>query len=146
MFDLFVILLIYFLNSPYLFAFLFGLSLTHHHVILFLVPAILYNFYNRYKQYNYYKIAAVFLLGLLPYFYISIAARGVAIVNWDRAVDLQGFLRLVTRQDYGSFVANGFYGSLPIHRLLQLQAYGKFLLIDLTWVGVTLAAVGFYFL
>ena len=146
LFDLFVILLIYVLGSPYLFAFLFGLSLTHHHVILFLAPAILYNFYNRYKQYNYYKIAAGFLLGLLPYLYIPFAARGIAIVNWDRAIDMQGFLRLVTRQDYGSFVANGFYGSLPIHRLLQLQAYGKFLLLDLTWMGIALGLVGFVFL
>lgn len=149
LFDLFVILLIYFLDSPYLFAFLFGLSLTHHHVILFLAPAIGYIFYKNYKRYidyNRYIIGFLFLLGLLPYLYIPLAARGGAIVNWDRAVDWQGFLRLLTRQDYGSFVANGFYGSLPIHRLLQLQAYGRFLLLDLTWIAVALGTVGFIFL
>lgn len=86
---------------------------------------------------------SLFFVGLLPYLYIPIAARGAAIVNWDRAVDWQGFVRLLTRQDYGSFVANGFYGALPIHRLLQLKAYGQFLLMDLTWLGLGLAMVGF---
>lgn len=149
LFDLFIVLLIYFLDSPYLFSFIFGLAISHHHVILFLVPAMgwfLYNHYKNYKNYNIYIFGLLFLLGLLPYFYIPLAARGAAIVNWDRAIDVQGFLRLLTRQDYGSFVANGFYGSLPIHRLLQLQAYGKFLLLDLTWIGIALGAVGFIFL
>jgi len=151
LFDLFSILTIYLLlrGDLYLFSFIFGLALTHHHVILFLTPAIfyfLYKNYNIYKNYNVYKIFFLFFLGLLPYLYIPFAASGAAIVNWDRARDVQGFLRLVTRQDYGSFVANGFYGSLPIHRLLQLQAYGKFLLLDLTLIGIALGLVGFIFL
>ena len=158
LFDLFIILVIYLLflwdetkSTPYLylFSFIFGLSLTHHHVMLFLVPAMgwfLYNHYKNYKRYNIYISGFVFFLGLLPYLYIPFAARGAAIVNWDRAIDVQGFLRLLTRQDYGSFVANGFYGSLPIHRLLQLQAYGKFLLLDFTWIGIALGLVGFIFL
>ncbi len=158
LFDLFIILVIYLLflwdetkNPPYLylFSFIFGLSLTHHHVMLFLVPAMgwfLYNHYKNYKRYTIYISGFVFLLGLLPYLYIPFAARGAAIVNWDRAIDVQGFVRLVTRQDYGSFVANSFYGSLPIHRLLQLQAYGKFLLLDFTWIGIALGLVGFIFL
>lgn len=145
LFDVFVILILYFLDSPYLLAFLFGLALTHHHVILFFVPAIFYNVYNRYRHYNYYRIGFSFLLGLVPYLYVPIAARGTAIINWDRAVDWKGFVHLVTRADYGSFVANGFYGALPIHRLLQLKAYAQFLVFDLTWLGVALTILGFVF-
>ncbi len=158
LFDLFVILTIYLLilwgetRKPrylYLFSFVFGLSLAHHHVILFLAPAIIsvfYNHYNRYKNYNGYILGFLFLLGLLPYLYIPLAARGAAIVNWDRAVDWKGFVHLLTRQDYGSFVANGFYGALPVHRLLQLKAYGQFLLLDLTWAGLAIAVFGFVLL
>lgn len=154
LFDLFIVLTIYLLlvwqdtkeNALlYLFSFVFGLSLTHHHVMLFFVPAILYvlyNNYNRYKRYNYYLLFLFFLLGLLPYLYIPIGARGTAIVNWDRAVDTAGFIRLLTRADYGSFVANGFYGSLPTHRLIQIKAYGQFLLLDLTWGGIFLGVAG----
>lgn len=155
LFDLFVVSLVYLLmrwgetkNLRYLLlsSFVFGLALTHHHVILFLMPALLYFLYNNYNRYNndnYYICAVLFLLGLLPYLYILIAAQGAAIVNWDRAVDWPGFVRLLTRQDYGSFVANGFYGALPIHRWLALKAYGQFLLLDLTWLGVGLGAWGF---
>lgn len=147
LFDLFVILLLVLLiqRRIYLFSFVFGLSLAHHHVILFLVPAIIYFFYNNYNRYNHYNryiLVFLFLLGLLPYLYIPFAARGNAIVNWDRAVDWKGFLHLLTRGDYGSFVANGFYGALPVHRLLQLKAYGQFLLLDFTWVGVVIAMLG----
>lgn len=155
LFDLFIVLVIYLLlnwqktkksTSLYLFSFVFGLSLAHHHVMLFLVPAILYFLYsndNRYNRYNYYLLFLFFLLGLIPYLYIPIAARGSAMVNWDRAVDLPGFIRLITREDYGSFVANGFYGALPIHRLIQIKAYGQFLLLDLTGGGIILAVAGF---
>lgn len=141
LFDLFVILLIYFLNIPPLFAFLFGLSLTHHHVILFLFPAMVFFFRNNFK----FRISNFiwFFMGLLPYLSIPLAARGAAIVNWDRAVDWKGFLHLITRQDYGSFVANGFYGALPIHRLLQLKAYAQFLVLDMSWLGVVLGLMGF---
>lgn len=154
LFDLFVISAVYLLflwhethklGFLYLFFLVFGLSLTHHHVMLFLVPSILYFLYNNYKRYNYYTyyiLLLLFLLGLLPYLYIPLAARGAAIVNWDRAIDLPGFIRLLTRQDYGSFVANGFYGSLPIHRIIQVKAYGQFLLLDMTWLGILLALMG----
>ncbi|MDP1722710.1 MAG: DUF2723 domain-containing protein [Candidatus Gottesmanbacteria bacterium] len=154
LFDLFVVLIVYLLilwsetrNSRYLFlfSFIFGLSLTHHHVMLFLVPSIGWFIWSHVKSLKKVSLlcAIFFLLGLLPYLYIPIAARGGAIINWDRAVDVPGFLRLLTRQDYGSFVANGFYGALPIHRLLQLKAYGQFVLMDLSWVGVLFATAGF---
>lgn len=140
LFDLFVILLLSFLEAPRFLSFLFGLSLTHHHVILFLLPAIAFSFRKRFALHV--SHVMLFLAGLLPYLYVPVAARGGAIVNWDRAEDWKGFIRLVTRQDYGSFVTNGFYGALPIHRLLQLKAYATFLMLDFGWVGVLLAILG----
>lgn len=166
LFDLFVMLVISLLyqwsqtqNTNYLYVatFVFGLSLTHHHVILFLVPAMGYFIWKtikstRSKEHSqkktlYFVLCTLyFLLGLLPYLYIPLAARGTAIINWDRVTDWQGFVRLLTRQDYGSFVPNGFYGALPIHRWLALKAYSQFLFLDLTVVGIALAVLGFVFL
>ncbi|MBI5620314.1 DUF2723 domain-containing protein [Candidatus Gottesmanbacteria bacterium] len=176
LFDLFLIVLLYLLiqweetENPrwlYLVSFIFSMSLTHHHVTLFLLPAMVWLIYRKIRgtvmpgltrhpssrmdsgtgagmtHQNIVVCGTLFILGLLPYLYIPLAARGSAIVNWDRAVDWEGFVRLLTRQDYGSFVANGFYGALPIHRLLQVKAYAQFLLMDVTWVGILLAVLGF---
>lgn len=154
--DLFLILLLYLLlswdqtkNKRYLFltSFVFGLSLTHHQVILFLVPAIAYYLWINRKflsvyQHLFIRLFAYFIVGLSPYLYIPLAASGGAIINWDRAVNLSGFVRLVGRADYGTFVSGGFYGTQLISRLLQLKAYAELVATDLTWVGIILSALG----
>ncbi len=150
LFDLFLILLVYLLiawrrtkHTKYLAwaSFVFGLSLTHHHVMLFFVPAIIYWVWINKKLlffsfHSLIHLSVYFFIGLLPYLYIPVAARGSAIINWDRPVDVSGFVRLVTRADYGTFVSGGFYGAHPVERLLQIQGYFQLLLVDLTWVGV----------
>ncbi len=160
LFDAFLVLLIY---LSYLFgktgkrtyltwlSFVLGLSLAHHHVILFALPAMLVWIFGpmRGKAAKAMRsprsvsgLAAWFGAGLLPYLYVPIAAAGRSIVNWDRAVNIPNFVRLVTRADYGTFVSSGFYGSDVSSRLLSLQAYIQFLWLDLTWVGLLLAALG----
>ncbi len=154
LFDLFIILLIYLLTAwkqtkriTYLAwaSFVFGLSLTHHHVILFFIPAIAYFLWSN-KSYlrgvRPFTLLVYFLVGLLPYLYIPIAARGSAAVNWDRPVDLAGFIRLITRADYGTFVSGGFYGAHLIERALQVKGYLQLVLLDLSWVGVTFVFIG----
>ncbi|MBI3577577.1 DUF2723 domain-containing protein [Candidatus Gottesmanbacteria bacterium] len=144
LFDLFVVLLSYLLYKQKLLlaSLVFGLSLAHHHVILFLLPAILCSIWKKWKA----ALLAFFAVGLLPYLYIPIAARGHSIVNWDRAVDLVGFIKLITRADYGTFVSGGFYGTEMIARLLDVKAYAQFVLLDFAWVGVLLAGIGFFWL
>lgn len=156
LFDLFVVLILFLLlrweetRRPvilYVLSFVFGLALTHHHLILFLAPAIFYYFYTHYKNYkscNGYIIGLFFLLGLLPYLYIPIAARAGSMINWDRPTTLARFLHLILRKDYGTFVANNSYGALLIDRLLGLKAYVEFVLMDVTVVGVLLGLIGLY--
>jgi Protein of unknown function (DUF2723) len=153
LFDLFVIVLVYLLisrRSLALIAFVFGLSLTHHHVILFLMPACIYWFWANKTIYskstNRFRLSILFwfLVGLTPYAYVFIAARGHSIINWDRAVNLAGFIRLVTRADYGTFVSGGLFGSQLVQRFLQIQAYAQFILLDFTWIGIVLIIVGLY--
>lgn len=144
LFDLFIIILLYLLirRRPLsLTAFVFGLALTHHQVILFLLPAGIYWLWG-----NRFRISYLFwfLAGLVPYAYVCIAARGSSIINWDRAVDLAGFIRLVTRADYGTFVSGGFFGPQLIQRFLQIQAYVQFVLLDFTWIGILLILLGFF--
>lgn len=137
--DLFLIGLTYLVyQKRYVWAsFVLGLALSHHHVILFFIPVLLYWGF-RFKKF--------ILLGLLPYLYIPLAARGNAIINWDRAVDLKNFVRLLTREDYGTFVSSGFYGTNITERILQVKTYGTFLLLDFRWIGVLLALLGLVWL
>lgn len=157
LFDLFVILIIFLLyrwsktkRSIYLLWALvvFGLSLSHHHVMLFAIPAFGYWIWAHKRLI---KTTGIFLFqmffsfgsGLLPYVYIPFAARGNSIVNWNHPVDLAGFIQLVTRAYYGTFFSGSGFGESLVQRLLQIQALGKFMFIDLTPVGILLALSGF---
>jgi len=116
-------------------AFVFGLSLAHHHVILFLLPALLYwAVTERIRIVSDRRrlliSLAFFLAGLLPYVYIPIAARGSSMINWDRAVDVWHLIRLVTRRDYGTFVSGAAFAPGFVSRLLALKAYAYFLILD----------------
>lgn len=163
LFDLFVFILIFlaFLyietgNSKYIYllSFFMGLSLTHHHVILFLVPALIYCvFLKRYaikKLFSSYirvtKVIAAFITGLLPYLYIPIAARGTAIINWDRPTTITNFIRLVTRAGYGTFVSSPMFEDRLLLRLHAIRAYGIFFIHDYSWVGALFIFLGFFFL
>lgn len=146
LFDLFVIVFVYLLirrRSLSLIAFVFGLALTHHHVIVFLVPAAIYWLWG-----NRLRVSALFwfLAGLVPYAYVFVAARGHSIINWDRPDNLAGFIRLITRADYGTFISSGYFGTQLVTRLLQLQAYGQFVLMDFSWIGIALMLLGLFYL
>ncbi len=156
LFDFFIVFVIYLLivwkqtgKPTYLnwSALVLGLSLSHHHVVLFFVPAMVYWVWINKKLFSFsfyslIRLFAYFFIGLLPYFYIPLAARGNAIVNWDRPIDLSGFIRLITRADYGTFVSGGFYGAHLIERLLQVKGYVELLFVDFSWVGIILSVCG----
>lgn len=158
LFDLFVVLLWYMLvtwrdtkNLHFLFAaaFVYGLSLSHHHLMLFFAPAIVYFVY---AHRNYIAVRLIrrtvlfalvlFGLGFIPYVYIPIAASMDPILNWNRPVTWEGFIRLITRADYGTFVSGGSIGHSLRERFIAVGAYVTFLVTDWSWVGVTLAVTG----
>lgn len=141
-------------NPSYFFAasFTYGLSLSHHHLMLFFVPAIvvfvwLHNhvhvaYRNRFQIY--FRSVFWFVMGLIPYVYIPIAARYDRIINWNRAVQWDAFVHLVSRADYGTFVSGGAFGQTIRERLLAISAYATFVLTDWTWVGITMVIIGGY--
>jgi tetratricopeptide (TPR) repeat protein len=92
----------------YLLSFFAGLSMTNNYIISFLFPSLLILVLTNYKELlskpkALIKCILLGLLGLLVYIYIPIAASHNPPVNWDNAKDLNSFLQLVLRRDYGLF-------------------------------------------
>lgn len=136
----------------YAFSFLYGLSLSHHHLMLFFIPAIVFFVWsNRVLLNGRGKESAHIFFGLLcmaagflPYIYIPFAAHRDSIINWDRAVDWKAFIQLITRADYGTFVSGSAFGQTMKERVLAIAAYGTFMRIDWTWVGIAFVGLGVY--
>lgn len=134
----------------YILVFVFGLSLTHHPLILFFAPALMLLLWNRrnlvFGKKDGIRMVVLclqsFAAGLVPWAYIPVAARGTSIINWDHAVTLTNFIRLVTRADYGTFVSSSVFGSSVISRLLNTQAYGQYVMIDFSYIGILLILLG----
>jgi hypothetical protein len=158
LFDLFVVLLSYLCirfvqtgNRTYVYgmSITLGLSLTHHHVIAFLIPAIAILLWQERKKItragiSFLALFGLFLLGLTPYIYAFIAGHGASMVNWDTPTTMERFVQLVTRRDYGTFQAGSLIGDLPIQRLIQIKAFAQYVWQDFTWLGVVGMLVGFY--
>lgn len=134
-----------------LLAFTAGLSLAHHHMILCMGPSLVYLWLTSSPARSLrtgarLKLFGVFLLGLLPYLYIPIAAYQHAAVNWDRPVTIARFFHLITRADYGTFQSGSSIESGIYQRVLSIKAFMVFVLTDFTWAGVVLLGLGSWWL
>lgn len=136
-------------KDSYLYAFLFtaSLSLTHHQIILFLFPGLAILFLRHFlyifsARKRVLLGVASFLLGLLPYLYIPIAASFHPLINWDQASTLPNFLHLLLRQDYGGFAPGIVTPISPYAKLIVVQSYFKSLLTTFSYQGLFLAVVG----
>ena len=122
--NFFVILILYFairfhengkLKDLYILTFLVFLSLTHHHTILLLFPSVGFIVLTKLpllfkNKTTIPKLLIITIVGLLPYIYVPIAAFTNPVINWDNVVNLNNFISLILRQDYGGFapsVMNG---------------------------------------
>lgn len=132
----------------YLFVFLFGLSLSHHHSILFLVPAFLFFFYKFRTGLKEIKHYAVFLIlfffaGLIPYIYPVIAAHFRPLLNWDDPVNLTNFIHLVKRADYAA-------PKVEMNHLFdtqngQIWLYMRSLVSQFNVIGIIIGIIGMFF-
>jgi len=135
------------------FALLLGLSLTNQQTILLLVPAFLVlgwsglstlrrtgTLSRGLRPRNIAAALGLFVLGLLPYLYLPIAARGDPAVNWGDPSTFHRFADHVTRANYGTFrlTVEGRQGSISE----QLGLLSSNLLRGFVVVGVVLAVVG----
>lgn len=128
----------------YVLCFVLGLSLTHHHVILFTFPALFYFLHKNagLKYVTWYKAILLFIAGLTPYLYIAYPPHGNSMIVWNPAVSIENIIKLITRADYGTFQSAIVYGQLPIQRLLNIQTYAQYITLDFLWIGWVFVIMG----
>ncbi len=130
-------------------SYVLGLSLTHHHIIVFLTPVLFYLVWISRIRLTFEKIVkmvVLFFLGLLPYFYVIISSFYGPPVNWMGEPTLSNFFALVTRAGYGTFQAGSFIGREPVLRLINIYGFLEFVYLDFRILGLLLIALGFIFL
>ena len=86
--------------------------------------------------------SVLFLVGLVPYIYPLLAARGNPVVDWGDPRSLGSLLALITRANYGSFslslgVAQGSLGE-------QFALLGGNLTLGFVGAGIVLACLGIW--
>jgi len=111
--SFFVALLLYLLylalseNKYFLLAvFIFGLGMGNHHTLVFIVPVfllVLWKIAGTLRLRGYAAMVLLFLLGFSIYAYLPIRASKNPAFNWGNPVNLENFIRVVSRKDYGSF-------------------------------------------
>jgi len=135
--NLFAIIIFYFalrfyeskkIKFYFVLLFFIGLSFTHHHTIVLILPSVFFLLLKR-KQIilkdkkNILFFIIVLLLGFTPYVYVPFAASNNPVINWDNANNLQNFIHLVLRRDYGTFSAGNFPNASHLARLIILKTY-----------------------
>lgn len=131
-------------GTLYFLCFFSGLSLTNNLTIILLFPgvglSVLFTNTKILKNFRLlFRCLLAFVLGLLPYLYIPIAASSNPIVNWDRAVNMKNFLDLIFRKDYG-WVYKDDTPFFPLQALSSFVTYWKVyisaLVIPLSILGI----------
>ncbi len=128
--------------------FFLGLAVFHHHTAALLGPAYFYLIFSTKRKVlkntkSVVKLGFIFLLGLFPYIFVPFAAMRQTPVNWDNPVNVSNFIRLITRGDYGTFIAAGFIiGSGLMQKFAQLANLFLFIRSDFTIIGLILIVIG----
>lgn len=153
--NLFVLAILFFatrfysekkLGDLYKLGFLSALSLTHHHTILLIFPAVGLLVLRRAKIFfkigTLVKLSLFTLIGFLPYLYVPISAATSPIINWDNVVNLNNFIRLLLRQDYGGFAPSVFNGVPTIVKAIVANNFLKTISFLYSYQAVFVAVLG----
>ena len=128
-------------------SFLCGLSISHHHIFILLIPGWLLLLKDNLKKIIsdrrlVVKICIGLLIGASFYLYAVLASLNHTVLDWENAKTLDGFFRLITRSSYGSFKAySGSSGSI-INQLLDVFSSFVFILIDFRPLGILIVICG----
>jgi hypothetical protein len=139
------------LNRWVLGAFFLGLGAANHQIMLFLIPAYLAALIFAKEQGHWVGWKTVILsvlaliLGLSVYAFLIYRAQGTPFLNIGHPDTWERWWRVLRRADYGSFTLA--LGETPERSLttmiLQSWRVLKGISIEMTWVGVALAVLGF---
>lgn len=128
-------------------SFFVALGITHHHTFLLIIPAVAYLILRKGLKKigtppSFLFVFFSFLLGLAPFIYLFAGTNKSAEVTWaDIHVPL-GFIQLLTRQGYGTFVAGPFISNFGPERFVQLVNIFYFAVSDFTPVSLLLIFLG----
>ncbi len=128
----------------YLFAFFFGLGLTHHlALVVFVLPCLALIYFRSGKggfaAKDYLLAALAGLLPLLIYAYLPFRAGAGGPLTWGGPMDLQRFLAHVTAKEYRYAMFSGNIFELPLRFYRQvIVTFAS----ELTPVGLFLSACG----
>ena len=153
----FTLILIYFallfsenkkIKYLYILGFLTGLSLTNHQTIIFIFPTVLIIIFKAlFPSFKKPKMLIFsllfFVLGFSVYLYVPIASLFNPVVNWVPVNNIQSFLRLFLRSDYGTFNAGPFLAGGIVERTTVVKIYLQDLITQLTIPSILLIIIGF---
>ena len=131
-------------NSLLLAAFVYGLSLTHHRLMLLLAPAMaLFAWLTERRIFTDLRLVSrlilLFLAPLLLYAYIPLRGLHTSSLDGTYQNTWSGFLRHVTASGYNVFITGN-----PLAQSRPLSFYWQLLVSQFGLVGVALGLVGFF--
>jgi len=127
---------------------LLGLGIANHHTSIFVsVPIVAWLLYTAWRAGRrplpiLRAAAAGAMLGLLPYAYLPLAAAGRAMVSWGDTASLAGFVRHVSRAEYGTFQLASTHVGGATSAVDHVLAYARDVVTQGLWLGAPLAPVG----
>ena len=136
-------------NVKYLFllSFLASLSLTNHQTIVLLFPSILVLIASTLikdlrNPKNIVFCLLSLLAGFIPYLYVPFAAAHNPPINWDKVKDLDSFLHLILRKDYGTFKIGNFAQPTFDQRFVNLRIYFFHIITQATMPVFIISIIG----
>lgn len=140
-------------STLYLFAFVYGLSINNHQMMLLLAPiyflfllVIEYKSYRTYRTYHLTRYLLAFLLfalGLSFYLFVFFRAGADPLLNWDHPETLKRLWRHFTRQSYNDFSANLWGDLWQLKKVIYVHFFFTDLLAQVTPIGGIFALIGF---
>ncbi|MBN2058171.1 MAG: DUF2723 domain-containing protein [Candidatus Saganbacteria bacterium] len=132
------------------FAFIWGLSFSHHHTTALLGPGFLYiilvtDWRVLTKLKNWAILAGCFLVGLIPYIYLPLRSLANPYIDWGDPQTTERFLDVVLRRQFGSMrldpaLPQAAYTLEMI--MANLKVYFGWLIKQFTIVGFILGLTG----
>jgi len=137
----------------------FSLGLTHHHLMILVVPSVIYFYFTSNKDlkskidkilFNQKKIISLislFFLGFLVYFYSFFAAKNNPIINWVNPTNLSQIFKLIIRADYGGIFSIGEYALFDLFpRTVSTLTFFIFIFDSLKIYGLIIVFLGLFYL
>lgn len=152
--QIYSLLCLYFKNKNQnyyknIFLIFLGLSIAHHHFVVFLLPGYFYLilktpqlkklFFKNYQK----NLLIVLFTGFIFYIYPIIVSFLDTPLDIENAKTISGLIRLITRASYGSFKAYSWVSSDILNRLYDFFSSIIFLIHDFRPLGIMFIIFGF---